>query len=1594
MITNNELNAVKFSATKKDYYQIWNELIEVAGKISNRWDPSTTNESDPGVVLLKVLTAIADKINYNIDANTLEAFMPSAAQTESMRTLCEMMGYNVKYYQSATSEVTIKYVGDATTQFAEELTEITLPMFTTISNQEKDVNYVTLETKNFSPDNNSQTVKVMEGQHVQCETINNNVVTIDMLDDNNRFYLPETQIAENGIFIYRISDGTKSERWEKVDHLHTQHFNNLIYKFGYDSKEARPYVQFPEDIGQIIEDGLEIHYIRTSGIAGNTAAFTLSTFEAPSEDGWDAFTIESDFKVTQLSAAMNGSNIETITEAYKGFKKTVGTFDTLVTCRDYMNKIYNLMETDNIPMVSNIIVSDIRDDINRSVTLCGFNDFGICYTEKSIIEDGEKLIDHFDLIFYPFNTVYGYNSKAEYESSFVFTADNGYNIQQELEENKTIAHNIKYPNEDEIVLIKNYLKLDAKIVTTEKVSIQEETMILNNIYGEIYKSFNLRKLDFSEEIPFDNILDVIENADPRIKNVILNEPVLYTKFATADGREFDTASVILTDPGAQSTNVRYIGKELYNKLALRNVLAGRIELFNYNNNFKFLLNETKAWKNSSIEGESEVNYYLDTYPVPLISAKDDDMVQVTSIEPRFVLGSLENGKTDIPKNYILGQNQEIKFRAPNFKTDITYPAYVNYFLKLANTEVAKAIAAEFITFGSYLNSPSSTSGNTDIWDDLISYINSKKYKQSVQHDVEFINDTFGQVQKVNKEYAISYSKCINTYGALFTRKINSDKSYSFKRFTQTNSGDALDNSVDYYYLKMTAKSLIIFKEFLNVKNLSLYRFVSQSTSRPYGYLVDSYGIKYAPIDNRIYEDYLNQYYIPTNLGKDAVYSVLTKDCEYQLKRDEYLLINYTPSKSTTSEDGTPTSEEGDPIFICYGPGCIIKPNFDLGDSATLVNIGTKAYSKKNIDFTNCEKKGLPVEISNLNNVNMFGLGANEKIEHRNIASITLKNAINGNKGYNLYWAISDRAAANRDIAKTKRYVLKENEYFFIANSDKDAMSYYGNGTELFLDSSNVYTEFFGDENFTTTVSLDEILINGVSGIPWKFESFIDRSLVITEYQYITLGSSDTLDSIDVDRPITESWQEATNVSYTLSGTAKTLPAIVINKGLMSNKLSYENGTNEEKQAIANKASWESSDNICWEVHSALVLQTTKDNSIKLVDNESIVLKGLDKLGNSVNEDLGIKILGNSASPIVVKTNYPINGSLSSINTTKNSAGETVTDFAVRLSNEHPLGLTIVDENNRVDESVVKLHNFGENLTNIHFNKFIDTKNFVKFNLNIPVDCYGLLMIYYTKGSKLGDKSGAYVEANKDLLTIFNNVVIDQDDREKESWWVDQDAIDGNKKYLRPGINIIKIDNSINYIKLYPNSKLDHSVVVSDLSVVYINNDINLDLLDFQVIPTTNSWTKVNLYNLNLGAPIEGQVIEYDKYSKIGTYYPNGLRGKFVKRDRNDIIYYNYTSNLNRTEEEQEKSRIESAKRLLLSEINKLDPTHDFYYNFKIDNSLAIDLNTDLLDTEDAEILSTPRVWFDSNNINSKFVVSEIDASYLEDGIKIARSSKR
>lgn len=666
MITTTDLNIANNSYTKKDFYQVYPEILELVGKITERWDPASSNESDPGVVLLKVLAFIADKNNYNIDKNILECFMPSATQEDSMRKLCDMMGYEMKYYRSATTKLTFMYQGS---EIADTNTTIVIPKFTCITNEEEDINYVILDDVKIYNSFYQKMVDAIEGTVCDIDA----KVTLDTLDDHNRFYLPESQIAENGIFIE--SNDLNTIEWHKVSNLNTQASNSYVYKFGFDSRKRLPYLQFPSDIASLIGNGLTIKYIRTSGSVGNVKAKTLTKFAsltdipAITDSVPTTLPLEEDGKtlliVSNTAAATNGQDIETLDEAYNGFKKTVGTFDTLVTCRDYANAIYNMVSSADrtTPLVSNVIASDIRDDINKAYKIMTFNEFGVCISNTAGLTTDTAC---FDLFIYPFNNITGAYTNDSYVKSFKPNTKSWYEINQGLEENKTIAHNIKIVstlnNTNDIYCIKNYYELRAKINTTYRVNSFEEDAILNNIYTALYENFNARNVDFGEEIVYDKIFEVIKNADPRIKNVTLDDPDLSTKIMLGSGEEQD---LDFTQSSGSLSSL--------DSIIVKNILAGRV---NYLNRVTEL---SPTYEETAVAGDNTT----------LWGGKFERAVVTTDDESSEQAACITNIQTQLniinATGYTLQDNENINFIAPNYADKYIYPAFVNYFLTIADT---------------------------------------------------------------------------------------------------------------------------------------------------------------------------------------------------------------------------------------------------------------------------------------------------------------------------------------------------------------------------------------------------------------------------------------------------------------------------------------------------------------------------------------------------------------------------------------------------------------------------------------------------------------------------------------------------------------------------------------------------------------------------------------------------------------------------------------------------------------------------------------------------------------------------------------------
>lgn len=669
MINKTELEIANKSYTNKDFATIYPELLELATTLTNRWDPSTSNESDPGVVLLKLLAFVGDKLNYNIDKNILEAFMPSATQESSMRKLCEMGGYEMGYYESATTDLTFMYRGKM--GVGDDKFTLRFPAYSTVvTGSDKTVTYVLLEDVELTERTvSSLPTPAIEGTMKSLCSKSENALQLSNLDDNNRVYFPEKYVASNGIFVSNYSEYVaNTSLWEKVDSLSTIPTGTRCYKFGFDSSKNLPYIEFPADIVSLIENGINVRYIITQGSEGNVRARFLTTLLNTTSlsdfISWETSAavpeLEADIDdliILNNSASTNGKDPETIDEAYNSFKKVVGTFDTLVTPRDYADFIYRIISLrTNDYVVSNIQVADRRTDINYGNNVVSFNEFGQHVQANENIDK----ITPFDLCVYPLNSTNSNYDEKSYYNSFKPLSDNRRyeDIKDGINDAKAVSHNLKSHLESkspleggDVYLYKNYYNLNVKLATDKKVTNSEAKTITDNVKSALYKNFNAREVDYGYEIPYETILSVIQQADTRIKSVSLDEPELNTKVmrAKVNSNEVDYLKTDSTGNGMFSE---------HQKLLAKNIVSGRLSLFDYYEDFSFDFYQSSA----QLYNEDDIEIAGGPIIDGLVSLGTEVVIHKSAVE----------------SGYKLKENEVIQLTGPNLFTKITYPAYVNF----------------------------------------------------------------------------------------------------------------------------------------------------------------------------------------------------------------------------------------------------------------------------------------------------------------------------------------------------------------------------------------------------------------------------------------------------------------------------------------------------------------------------------------------------------------------------------------------------------------------------------------------------------------------------------------------------------------------------------------------------------------------------------------------------------------------------------------------------------------------------------------------------------------------------------------------------
>lgn len=666
MQINNENLISNLSYINKDFQTIYPAMLELAKKLSYRWDPTISDESDPGVVLLKLNALIADKCNYNIDKNILETFPISVTQESNARQLFEQLGYHMKWYQGAKTSVSIKWIGDNSTNN----TILDIPNFSMVTDIDNKIVYTLLNSAQVIMNNDADAILVdaIQGRCIDYNINGQTLITLDMIDENNRLYFNDYNIAQNGIFIAtsRNNQNLDWNEWVQVDNLYLQTVSDsaYYYKFGVTIEDNICYIEFPDNIAELIGEGLYIKYILTDGIDGNIARNILEKFfnditlTDPNDETQSVTLNSNNTKLYNTKPGLEGKNPETIDQAYKNYTKTVGTFKTLITLRDYINKIQSTN------LVSNGFVCDRTNDIQSTYQILIDKNYINQYETivDSNMSSNEPVLNAFDLKLYLLTYQPQIITPSQYNKTFELVMNQNptiLDVKQELEQQQCISHDFQNLLPNKICFIKNIYTLKIRIIPKYQLSPILQNLLKANLSQTLYNKLNAKEIDFGQEIDFDTVYSILLNADERIKSISLDD-IKYEAYAVYfdEGNNLQEVKISLDDTQKLDTldlsNQTNIQQKFQTEILAKSILAGKTQLLNPSNTFTYSLSQN----------------YLNTYN------------NINTITTEAIISpTTEDGNT----YYKVRDNEQLLFVAPSLINSKTYTYTVKYIFKANST---------------------------------------------------------------------------------------------------------------------------------------------------------------------------------------------------------------------------------------------------------------------------------------------------------------------------------------------------------------------------------------------------------------------------------------------------------------------------------------------------------------------------------------------------------------------------------------------------------------------------------------------------------------------------------------------------------------------------------------------------------------------------------------------------------------------------------------------------------------------------------------------------------------------------------------------
>lgn len=335
----------KLSYTSRDYESIMRDLINILKsddtfKVKN-WD--NLSEADPLFIILSLMAAHTDILNYMIDYRILENYMSTAKERASLVRIANSVGYKIRSFRPAYATFKISEIPDLPTPATLELE----PLGT-----------------QFTDDSGVGWAYAGPTRELTAEDLTNGtylgfvqgaIATFDIWPSkiSNRTHIfSNMQVAigsniDNTITSrLKITGTSGEEEWTEVESVLGK--TGQVYELNVDPL-GTTYIRFPSDFDptKYADSPMTLTYLVTNGFETQVQPSSISN---PSLSN---FTFE---RVTNGSIFVYGSNPATTDEIREGYKMYMYSGDSLISLADIKNYILNIQKL--VPGIKKCLVID------------------------------------------------------------------------------------------------------------------------------------------------------------------------------------------------------------------------------------------------------------------------------------------------------------------------------------------------------------------------------------------------------------------------------------------------------------------------------------------------------------------------------------------------------------------------------------------------------------------------------------------------------------------------------------------------------------------------------------------------------------------------------------------------------------------------------------------------------------------------------------------------------------------------------------------------------------------------------------------------------------------------------------------------------------------------------------------------------------------------------------------------------------------------------------------------------------------------------------------------------------------------------------